>query len=245
VTEMRRDWNERALSNALYAIDASRRKWTVDDFYSRGPELVGLIVDPVLARLGVNPSGGTILEIGCGIGRLFAPLSQRFSRIIGIDVSDKMIELGKELCSVPAIWIVGDGVSLKGIENDSVDHVLSYEVFQHIPQLTTIANYINEIARVLRPGATFQVHLRMGSDTGRQDLIRKMPRAGRLVFSRILKSIRVLPVKGDVDTWLGVIIPPGDYLDLSRAAGFVDLEILPDDLHAPGMGYWIIGRKLV
>lgn len=241
--KMKRDWNERALSNALYAIDASRRHWEISEFYSRGPELVAEVVDPVIVRLNVNPNGGTVLEIGCGVGRLFAPLSERFAYVIGIDVSDQMIRMGKELCEAPATWVVGDGVSLLGIESNSVDHVLSYEVFQHIPDRAIVANYVEEIHRVLRPGATFQLHLRMGSDTGRQQLIRDLPRFARIIAARILRWTRILPVEGDVDTWLGAIIPPTDILKMSSDAGLVDLEILPDDMHATGMGYWLIGRK--
>jgi SAM-dependent methyltransferase len=240
---MQRDWNERAQSNAMYAVDASRRKWTVDDFYAKGPELVEMIVDPVLDHLSVNPSGRVVLEIGCGIGRLFASLNERFALVIGIDVSDKMVELGKELCPSSATWIVGDGKALTDVESESIDHVLSYEVFQHIPDITAISGYVEEIRRVLRPGGTFQLHLRMGSDTARQEMIRRLPRPLRVAAGRILHALRALPVKGDVDTWLGVVVPPDNILALSRAAGFVDLGILPDNLHASGMGYWIIGRK--
>jgi SAM-dependent methyltransferase len=243
VSRMQRDWNERALSNALYAIDASRRKWDVDAFYSRGPELVEEIVDPVLERLEINPTGRTVLEIGCGIGRLFAALSTRFGSIIGIDVSDRMINMGQEFCPVSAKWMIGDGISLTGIENDSVDHVLSYEVFQHIPDPQVIASYVREIHRVLQPGGTFQVQLRMGSDTRRQELIRHLPRMGRIFAGRALHLVGILPVRGDVDTWLGVVIAPAEVLRLSSSVGFADLEILPDHIHSPGMGYWIIGRK--
>lgn len=240
---MQLDWNERALSNALYAIDSSRRKWDIHDFYSRGPELVEAIVDPVLDYLHVKQKGETVLEIGCGIGRLFAPLSERFSYVIGIDVSDQMIKMGQEFCSVPAKWIIGDGISLSGIESNSVNHVLSYEVFQHIPDLQVIANYIQDIGRVLQPGGTFQLQLRMGSDTVRQGLIRRLPRLGRIIAGRLLHLTRILPVPGDVDTWLGMIIPPAEAIALSRAIGFTDLEILPDHMHAAEMGYWMIGRK--
>ena len=227
----------------MYAIDASRRKWDIDEFYSKGPDIVEAIVDPVLNFLDVDPKGCTVLEIGCGIGRLFAALSQRFSYIIGIDVSDGMINMGKEFCPIPAKWIVGDGISLSGIEKDSVDHVLSYEVFQHVPDHGVIANYIQEIGRVLLPGGTFQLQLRKGSDTKRQELVRRLPRLGRTVAGHVLHFAGILPVRGDVDTWLGIVLPPSEALALSRPVGFIDLQILPDRMHAPEMGYWLIGRK--
>src|SRR5260370_16158413 len=50
---------------------------------------------------------------------------------------------------------VGDGTSLPGIPDGSVDFVLSFTVFQHIPDVGVIDGYIAEVGRVLRPGGVF------------------------------------------------------------------------------------------
>ena len=81
----------------LYSIDAQKRDWTVEEFYARGPVLVAECVDPVLEALGVDPGGRRVLEIGCGIGRLFAGLAERFGEVWGLDISLAMIEQGRVL----------------------------------------------------------------------------------------------------------------------------------------------------
>jgi SAM-dependent methyltransferase len=240
---MRRDWDLRARSDPLHAIDATRRGWDVDDFYARGPALVAAIVDPALRRLGVDPAGMRVLEIGCGIGRLFAGLSERFAEVWGIDISATMIEQGRQRCPVEAVWLVGDGASLTGVADGSVDHVISYEVFQHVPHRSVIESYQREIMRVLRPGATFQVQMRSGSDSRRQAIVRHLPRSLRVAVGAGLRALGVLGVGGDVDTWLGCVVPPAEAVVMVEELGFADVDRLPDDRHAPGMGYWVVGRR--
>lgn len=56
-------------------------------------------------------------------------------------------------------WIHGDGESLSGIADASVDAVFSHVVFQHIPDPRITLGYVREMGRVLRPGGwtAFQV----------------------------------------------------------------------------------------
>lgn len=244
---MRRSWEARAETNPLYAIDAGRRDWTFEDFYARGPLLVESVVDPALTALGVDPSGRRVLELGCGMGRLFGALAERFGDVWGIDISTTMIEQGRQHCPVKATWVVGDGASLKGIGDDTIDHVVSHEVFVHVPDAQIICSYMSEIRRVLKPGGTFQAQLRGASDTTRQAMVRSLPRPLRVASGRVLQWIGVLPVKGDVDTWLGCIIHPADALAMGRHAGFVE-EVLrgPDFGEVPRQApvvYWLLGRK--
>jgi ubiquinone/menaquinone biosynthesis C-methylase UbiE len=244
---MRKAWEARAESDPLYAIDARRRTWELGDFYAQGPLLVADIVDPALERLSVNPSGRRVLEIGCGMGRLFEGLSARFSEIVGIDISEGMISKGRAECPVEATWLVGDGMSLAGVESDSIDHALSYEVFEHIPHPSIIETYFSEIMRVLRPGGTFQAQLRGNSDSTRQAIVRGLPRPLRVASGVVLRSMDLLPVRGDIDTWLGCIVPPADALRMLARLGFVDNAAFNADFAAgPDRSlstYWVIGRK--
>jgi ubiquinone/menaquinone biosynthesis C-methylase UbiE len=244
---MRKAWEARAQSDPLYAIDARRRRWQMEDFFSQGPLLVHQFVDPALERLSVDPDGLRVLDIGCGMGRLFEGLSTRFGEIVGIDISAGMIDQGRAECAVEATWIVGDGTSLGGVESASIDHVLSYEVFEHIPHPSIILTYFYEISRVLRPGGTFQVQLRGGSDSTRQVIVRSLPRPLRVASGAVLRTLGVLPVEGDIDTWLGCIVSPPEALSMLAEVGFCDAAALSHEfteiVHGSPLTYWVVGRR--
>jgi 2-polyprenyl-3-methyl-5-hydroxy-6-metoxy-1,4-benzoquinol methylase len=245
---MRRAWDARAVSNPLHAIDARRRVWDVGDFYAQGPHLVRQIVDPALDLLSADPSGLRVLEIGCGMGRLFEGLSRRFSDVWGTDISWEMIRRGQSLCPVEARWLLGDGLTLKEVADGSIDHVVCFEVFEHIPNPVIIRGYFVEIHRVLRAGGTFQAQLRRASDTPKQAIVRALPRPLRVAAAAVLKRTRFLPVPGDIDTWLGCVVAPNEAMSMSGAIGFVGCKALANDfegLAENGPHYWVLGRKPV
>ncbi|MGP0030583.1 MAG: class I SAM-dependent methyltransferase [Acidimicrobiales bacterium] len=244
---MRRSWEARADSNPLYAIDAHRREWDIDEFYARGPELVEEIVDPALRILNVNPRGLRVLEIGCGMGRLFVGLAERFEEVWGLDISASMIEQGRNNCHANATWLIGDGTSLTGVDDESVDHVLSYEVFEHIPRQSIIRSYLDESWRVLRPGGTLLAQLRNTSDSKRQAALRAMPRSLRIASGAVLRRLGVMPVQGDIDTWLGCEVPPQDGISMMEAQKFVDVRAFDSTFvgfpQEDQIRYWIVARK--
>ena len=96
----------------------------------------------------------TCLEIGCGIGRLMEPLAHRCRRVIGVDLSAQMVEHARDyLRDLDNIELhLNDGCSLPMVPDTSVDWVYSHLTFQHITLLEVVEAYLDEIARVLKPG---------------------------------------------------------------------------------------------
>lgn len=149
---MRRYWDERAVENAAWYVDTTL---AFDDpdmerFLADGAR----IVRDALDGAPVAPEQAEVaLEIGCGLGRVVKALADRFDRVIGIDISPEMLERARELVDEPRIDLrLGDGRSLAGVEDASVDLVLSFTVLQHIPDPRVIEDYLREAGRVLRPG---------------------------------------------------------------------------------------------
>ena len=152
---MRSYWDDGARRNAVWYVDTSLDydKPDLDRFFETGKTIVSEALDDAP----VKPSGnGLAVEIGCGLGRICQALSARFDRVIGVDISPEMLKRAAEYVQGPKVeFVLGDGVSLSALETASADLVLSFTVFQHIPSVSVICDYLTEAGRVLKPGGVF------------------------------------------------------------------------------------------
>ena len=109
------------------------------------------------ASVGVKPED-TILEIGCGVGRLARTLAPLCQRWVGADVSENMLEHARartaDLDNVD--YQALNGWDLSGIDDGSIDMVYCTVVFMHLDEWDRF-NYICEAMRVLRPGGRLYV----------------------------------------------------------------------------------------
>jgi SAM-dependent methyltransferase len=150
----------------------NRRRWNEWDWSTRGEEWneseawKNELVERVMLQL--IPPGGTVLEIGPGAGRWSEFLAPRADRLILVDVAQKPLELVAERLSGHANvdYVLSDGASLPGVDDQSVDAVWSFDVFVHIRPRDQAA-YLADIARVLRPGGIAAIHHSDGRNRGR------------------------------------------------------------------------------
>ncbi len=212
---MRRFWDERAREDAWYFVDSrlDYRSPDAERFWRGGEEVVALILGTV--EVTIEPAD-VILDIGCGLGRLSRAMAAGAQRVIGIDVSSEMLERARELnCDLDNIeWVHGDGVSLRGVDDESVDGVFSHVVFQHIPDPQITLGYVREMGRVLRPGgwAAFQVSTNPS-----------VHRARRSPTQRLLALAGRAPRGQENPSWLGSAVEL-DALHAAAADGGLTLE---------------------
>jgi SAM-dependent methyltransferase len=158
--QMREFWDARAREDAWYFVDSRLEYGNPDEdrFWRAGEEVVDLLLD--IAGVSIQPSD-VVVDIGCGLGRLTRAVAGRAKKAIGVDVSSEMLARAREHNSEieNVEWLQGDGHSLAGIADASVDAVISHVVFQHIPDPEITLGYVREMGRVLRKGgwAAFQV----------------------------------------------------------------------------------------
>ena len=95
---------------------------------------------------------GTVLDVGCGTGRLLRAASMYWpkAQLIGVDPAEGMIEVARQL-NPAATFLSGTSESLP-LPDNSVDLVLSTLSFHHWHD--QVAG-VREIARVLRPHRYF------------------------------------------------------------------------------------------
>jgi SAM-dependent methyltransferase len=97
----------------------------------------------------VGPSTD-VLEIGAGTGGLLHALLERGCHIEGVELSEPlMLEARRAFGPLPIQKV--DGVALP-FPDGSFDVVLSFDVFEHIPDSDA---HLDEVRRVLRPGGSY------------------------------------------------------------------------------------------
>ena len=153
---MREDWELRARENAPFYICTDSSSATPESFAEGGRhDLERKILD----GLTVMPAG-RVLEIGCGMGRLLRPLSERVAAAVGVDLSEEMIARARAYCAGrPNVELHRTDGSLEFLADASFDFVYSYIVFQHVPRKAYIQRYLREAARVLKPGGILRVQV--------------------------------------------------------------------------------------
>lgn len=107
--------------------------------------------DPVLWNFLGNVSGKIILDAGCGTGYLSVQLANKGASLIGIDISEKMIEEATRLCRQSNLTIdfkVDSCSTLSSVLNNSIDIVVSNYVLMDTPDLRLA---VESFYRVLRP----------------------------------------------------------------------------------------------
>lgn len=109
----------------------------------------------------INFKEVSMLEIGCGNGRMTEFLAGLFKRVYAVDISPRMIELGKlRLSHLKNIdFFVGDGFHYV-ISDNIVDLVFSYITFQHFPSMGMVLENMKEVKRVLKPGGVAKIQFR-------------------------------------------------------------------------------------
>lgn len=166
--------------------------------YSLGnPELLERATREIVVQLerwGVISSDRTVLDIGCGIGRLEVELASRVGVVHGIDVSMQMINAALRRCAplsnVHLLKVTGR--DLADYSDSSFDAVIAVDTFPYINQsgASLAERYFAEAQRVLKPSGDFVIlNFSYGDDeTADESTVRKL--AGRHSFKTIAAGER-------------------------------------------------------
>jgi len=139
----------------MYYVSSFREYGSEDEneFYAWGKKLAAQFLTEAEIEIA---SDATVVEIGCGVGRMTAYFAEHASNVIALDVSPEMLTLARErLASATNIdFRVPAGSGLSGVPNASSDLVFSYIVLQHIPDPAIALDYLSDAGRVLRSGGS-------------------------------------------------------------------------------------------
>lgn len=196
---MGEDWNRRAREDAQYYVAFGRKRQSAEEFFASAADVLREL-RAEYPRLTARPAELTALEIGCGPGRLMRPLADDFAQVRGVDVSAQMVELANENLSAcdNAVASVASGSDLSEFDDDSIDFLYSYAVFQHIPSKDVVLSYLADACRVLRPGGVMKCQVSSLPRSG--DRLPAVPGWGL----RSAAPTRLTPLEATPNTWSGV-----------------------------------------
>jgi SAM-dependent methyltransferase len=227
---MRSDWNQRAKEDPFFYVGFARRNQNIEEFQASAGSVMPLL-EAALDRLrpsGQSPlrAGGSprrALEIGCGPGRLMVPMSRHFDEIHGVDVSDEMIALGRQLLAqvANAHLHVNNGSDLSMFPDAYFDYIYSCVVFQHIPSKSIVFGYLREVERVLKVGGVFCGQFRGSAGPERPDTWNGCAFTGDEIADHIsTRGLLLVAISGEGTQYMDVTLKRGERVatpDLSGA----------------------------
>jgi predicted TPR repeat methyltransferase len=133
-------------------------------------ELVAL-----LRQWGLLGPSRTVLDLGCGIGRMTQALADQAERVVGIDISAEMTAMAAQRCAGLGNTQIlrTSGRDLAAFENDRFDLVLAVDAFPYLVLSGLAEAHMREAARVLAPGgalAIFNFSYRGDVEADRRDV---------------------------------------------------------------------------
>jgi len=116
----------------LSAIDAEAKS----QFFDSGRIHVDTVMRDIRQYVFADFNPRTVLDFGCGVGRLVIPFARLVHEVVGLDVSPTMLEQAQENCTAQGVTNVRLQLSddlLSAVASRKFDLVHSAIVFQHIP----------------------------------------------------------------------------------------------------------------
>lgn len=130
-------------------------EWWIRRYSPRGDINREWVIDPALFRLLGEVGELSILDAGCGNGYLARLLAALGGRLVGVDLSPKLLRIAQEQEEKEPLGIEyheGDLSNLSMLEDASFDVAVSNVVLQDLRRLRKA---LQEIHRVLKPGGRF------------------------------------------------------------------------------------------
>jgi SAM-dependent methyltransferase len=113
--------------------------------------------NPVVVEWAASiPTGGFVLDLGCGVGRHMVYLGERGFRVAGVDISPSGVRLTHQACAARQIAFEAYVCDMNTLPwaDETFDAALSISAIHHSSR-EGIIKTLREVRRVLKPGGLF------------------------------------------------------------------------------------------
>ncbi len=166
-------------------------------------------------------SGGPVLELGCGTGRVLAPVSATGVRLVGVDRSAPMLtrarrRLRRSKYGAGVSLVRGDIRSLPFLAANPFALVMApYGILQSLTRESDLTATLRSVARVTRPGGTFAADL-VPDLPAWQQYVRRLRLRGPRSPSRTARSMLTLIESVRQDRRRALTIFDQEYIERRR-----------------------------
>lgn len=136
------EWEKWGKADPYFAVITAAKYRTAnltqeakEEFFESGKAHIQHVLEVCRQHLDQSFTPRHALDFGCGTGRITIPLAELAEQVVGLDVSDSMLDEAHRNCqerSISNVSLIKSDDYLSAV-NGTFDFIHSFIVFQHIP----------------------------------------------------------------------------------------------------------------
>lgn len=246
-----REWERWGMQDPYFGVLTDPRfrsdRITTEDiqlFFATGHEHVHYVLKVTRRHLDADFTPASVLDYGCGVGRLLLPFAMLAERATGIDVSEAMLASARqhaEEAKLGNVTLLHQGDAL-GLARESFDLVHSSMVLQHVAVERGVAIF-GQLVDLVAPGGVGAIQVTYAKALHEGTLGVPPPPPPSPSRGRLLRRARPHPVAPSADpVMLMNSYPLTPLMFQIQRAGIHDLHIDFTD-HGGELGVFLFFQK--
>lgn len=240
-------WEEWGRRDPYFGVITNKkfRRANLDDqarieFFESGRHHVDYVMKMIHTYIDPGFRPTSVVDFGCGAGRLVVPFARVAQQVVGLDVSRGMLDEAARNCAafgLDNVRLLQSDDELSGLTG-AYDLVHSFIVFQHIPPERGRV-ILRRLLDFVAPGRVGAIHVLYGKRIHAETYGMPPPKSGNSLPSSIK---RILAPDADPEMQMNPYLL-NEFLFLLQSAGVHRLHIEFTD-HGGELGVFIFFRKL-
>lgn len=230
-----RDWERWGASDPYFGVYSEERfhegSMTSESraaFFASGDVHVARTWQNIERFFDVGFSPASVLDFGCGVGRLVIPFGRRSGHVVGVDVSPSMLAEARRNCiaaGITGVELVDSDDDLSSVNGD-FGLVHSHIVLQHVPW-SRGRGILRALANRVSPGGVLAVQFLTGYEG-----------------SRFIRAAVRLRYAFPPANWLRNLLRRRPLMEPPMQLHVYDLDVVKGDLERMGFSWGMIDERL-